>query len=234
MKKTRKAALAPPVGTIFDDVYRTILQKLTILIIPAINEAFGTNYDEHTAIEQLRNEHLELAGKIITDSIIRLGDILYHLECQSNPDGTMVIRMFEYDFAIALEEARKSNVPDCVRFPLSAVIYLRHSSTTPDRLALKVIFPDSQTVSYSVPIIKVQNYSPEDISRKNLWIFLPYYIMRYEKDFDAMERDPAKREAMLKELREMVGILGSAWAIQDMRTFVQISCSSQRKSRIIC
>lgn len=48
--------------------------KLTVLVIPAINEVFGTHYDERTNCEQLRNEHLELSGRIITDSIFRLGE----------------------------------------------------------------------------------------------------------------------------------------------------------------
>ena len=112
MATKRKSPSSPPQkSTIFDDVYRTIVQKLSFLIIPAINEVFGTHYDMKTDISQLRNEHLELAGKIITDSIFRIGKLIYHIECQSTPDGTMALRMFEYDFAIALEEARKAHPP---------------------------------------------------------------------------------------------------------------------------
>ena len=42
---------------------------------------------------------------MVTDSIIRIGNHIYHLECQSSKDETMVIRMFEYDISIALEHA---------------------------------------------------------------------------------------------------------------------------------
>ena len=41
------------------------------------------------------------------DSILQIEDHTYHLECQSSLDGRMVIRMFEYDFSIALELAQK-------------------------------------------------------------------------------------------------------------------------------
>ncbi len=201
MKKTSNNNL--PHGTIFDDVYRTMLQKLPSTIIPAINEAFGTHYDENTSLQQLRNEHLEIGGKIITDSLIRIGENLYHLECQSTPDGTMAIRMFEYDFAIALEDARKQTEPYHIKFPLSAAIYLRHKSTTPDELSLTVEFPDKQKVTYRVPVIKVQKYSLEEIFNKHLWLFIPYYIMRFEDKFAAMEDDPNKRANMLAELKEM-------------------------------
>ena len=82
-------------STIFDDVFRTIAQKMPQLLIPLINEVFHTSYSEEEPFEQLRNEHYEKFGTVVTDSIIRIGNHIYHLECQSSKDKTMVIRMFE-------------------------------------------------------------------------------------------------------------------------------------------
>lgn len=193
----------PPKSTIFDDVYRTIVQKLSFLIIPAINEAFGTHYDMRTDITQLRNEHLELAGKIITDSIFRIGKMLYHIECQSTPDGTIVLRMFEYGFAIALEAACKGKAPYRIRFPLSAVIYLRPDPKVDGALSMEVEFPNGQTITYKVPVISVQDCSLDYIFEKQLWLFIPFYIMRFQKDFKQMEKDREKRKSMLEELSKM-------------------------------
>ena len=53
------------------------------------------------------NEHQLEDGEIITDSCLRIGDMLYHIECQSLDDETMAVRMVEYDFAIALEHRKK-------------------------------------------------------------------------------------------------------------------------------
>ncbi|MBR0092853.1 MAG: hypothetical protein IJP92_14265, partial [Lachnospiraceae bacterium] len=86
---------------IFDNVYRTMATKMPELIIPLINEVFGTNYRSDRKIEQLRNEFYEKDGKIITDSVFRIGDKLYHIELQSTEDRTMALRMIQYDFAIA-------------------------------------------------------------------------------------------------------------------------------------
>ena len=41
-------------GTIFDDVFRTIAQKMPFLLIPLINEVFQTNYSEDIHFQQLR------------------------------------------------------------------------------------------------------------------------------------------------------------------------------------
>ena len=66
-------------STIFDDVFRTIAQKMPQLLIPLINEVFHTSYSEKEPFEQLRNEHYEKFGTVVTDSIIRIGSHIYHL-----------------------------------------------------------------------------------------------------------------------------------------------------------
>ena len=46
-------------STIFDDVFRTIAQKMPQLLIPLINEVFHTSYSYEDHFVQLRNEHYE-------------------------------------------------------------------------------------------------------------------------------------------------------------------------------
>ena len=84
-------------NTIFDDVFRTIVQKMPQLVIPLINEVFQTSYPDDVEIMQWRNEQVTKDKKIITDSCLRIGNKVYHIECQSTDDSTMAIRMIEYD-----------------------------------------------------------------------------------------------------------------------------------------
>ena len=44
-------------NTIFDDVFRTMVEKMPNLAVPLINEIFGTAYPEDIKIIQKRNEH---------------------------------------------------------------------------------------------------------------------------------------------------------------------------------
>ena len=67
-------------STIFDDVFRTIAQKMPQLLIPLINEVFHTSYPENVPIVQLRNEHQQENGEIITDSCLKIAGKLYHIE----------------------------------------------------------------------------------------------------------------------------------------------------------
>lgn len=190
-------------NTIFDDVFRTMVQKMPQLLIPLINEVFQTDYSEHEEFKQLRNEHEEEFGKIITDSIIVIRNKTYHIECQSVDDTTMAIRMVEYDFAIALEQASKSGRMYEMDFPESCVLYLRCSNATPDELNVKVNLPNGESFIYGAKVVKLQNYTKDDIFRKNLLFFLPYYIMRYEKQIKEIADNTEKLQSLLQEYADM-------------------------------
>ena len=192
-------------GTIFDDVFRTIAQKMPYLLIPLINEVFQTNYPEDIHFQQLRNEHYEKLGKIITDSILQIEDHTYHLECQSSLDGRMVIRMFEYDFSIALELAQKNNETFEIEFPQSCVLYIRNhrERSLPDYHEAIVRFVDGQQILYRVPILRAQNYTVDSIFEKRLLILLPYHILRYESFLKNSGTNSKKLEQLLTDYQKI-------------------------------
>ena len=194
-------------STVFDDVFRTIAQKMPQLLIPLINEVFHTNYSEDTDFEQLRNEHYEKYGKIITDSIIRIGPHLYHIECQSKRDADMVIRMFEYDISIALEHTSKAEDIWEIEFPQSCVLYVRNHRHLPEYHTAIVKFADGQQVTYQVPIIRVQKYTVNALFEKQLLILLPYHILRYEYFLKSNKTNEKKVEQLLEDYRKINQLL---------------------------
>ena len=191
-------------STIFDDVFRTIAQKMPQLLIPLINEVFHTSYSEEEHFEQLRNEHYEKYGTVITDSIIQIGNHIYHLECQSSKDKTMVIRMFEYDISIAIEHASYENDEIWeIEFPQSCVLYIRNHRDLPDYHEAVVKFADGQKIRYRVPILQAKKYTVDRIFEKRLLILLPYHILRYEHFLKHNGMDTRKLQQLLADFREI-------------------------------
>ena len=191
-------------STIFDDVFRTIAQKMPQLLIPLINEVFHTSYSEEEHFEQLRNEHYEKYGTVITDSIIQIGNHIYHLECQSSKDKTVVIRMFEYDISIAIEHASYENDEIWeIEFPQSCVLYIRNHRDLPDYHEAVVKFADGQKMRYRVPILQAKKYTVDRIFEKRLLILLPYHILRYEHFLKHNGMDTRKLQQLLADFREI-------------------------------
>ena len=180
-----------------------MIEKMPYLAVPLINEVFHTSYPEDVKITQLRNEHQQKDGEIITDSCLLIGKKMYHIECLSTDDTTMAIRMIEYDFAIAVENAEKQGRRYRIEFPRSCVLFLRSSGNTPDYLEADVIFPDGKTHVYSIPAIKMADYTKDHIFEKNLLMLLPFYIMRYEKKKHDMRKNLELLQILLDEYDEI-------------------------------
>ena len=182
-------------NTIFDDVFRTMIEKMPYLAVPLINEVFHTSYPQDVPIVQLRNEHQQENGEIITDSCLKIGGKLYHIECQSTDDTTMAVRMIEYDFAIAIEYAAKQGRRYEIEFPRSCVLFLRSSGNTPDFLDVEMDVVALAGTPDSV--------CAESIFEKNLLMLLPFYIMRYEKRAHDMRENPRLFQTLLNEYEEI-------------------------------
>ena len=163
-----------------------MIEKMPYLAVPLINEVFHTSYPEDVKITQLRNEHQQKDGEIITDSCLLIGKKMYHIECQSTDDTTMAIR-------------RRYRI----EFPRSCVLFLRSSGNTPDYLEADVIFPDGKTHVYSIPAIKMADYTKDHIFEKNLLMLLPFYIMRYEKKKHDMRKNLELLQILLDEYDEI-------------------------------
>lgn len=185
-------------NTIFDNVFRTMLEKMPELVVPLINEVFGTNYPADIAVEQQRNEHQTKNGEKITDSRLKIADKIYHIECQSTGDAEMVIRMIEYDFAVSLETKQIENGRYKIYFPHSCVLYLRGKGRK-DTLGMDIIMSDGRVIKYELPAIYIERYTQEVIFQKKLLFLLPFYVIRYEKSREDIEKNPEKLQKLLDE-----------------------------------
>lgn len=206
MDKTKNSSNTP-----YDDVYRTLLNDCSTLTIPVVNEAFQRNHSKTEKII-LRNNELfvtEQNGKqqkIITDTNFTLGSIRYHLECQSTEDDTMLLRVFEYDSQLALQNSELTANTLTVYFPNTALLYLRHNQNTPDYMNVKIEV-DGDDCSYRIPVMKVKSYSVDDIFEKELYFLIPFHIFSYEHNFKTYDSDNVKLQELSKVYEEILGRL---------------------------
>ncbi len=194
--------------TPFDDVFRTLSVDCSSLLLPVINEAFGEHYSQDNLIEHGQDNHLNVQDngelhKIISDSnfviVAREGQrIRYQIECQSVPDNSIILRIFEYASAIASEHAEVTSSSIRIAYPRSALIYLRTNANTPDEMMIQLDTPGGE-IAWNVPVIKTQSFTIDDIFEKRLYMFIPYYILTYEKEL----KDAQPDSAVLEEIKEV-------------------------------
>ena len=73
----------------------------------------------------------------------------------------------------------------------------------PDYLEADVVFPDENTYVYSIPTIKMSDYTKDSIFEKNLLMLLPFYIMRYEKKGHDLNNNPELFQLFLYDYEEI-------------------------------
>ena len=212
---------------VYDGVFRTIINDCSWFVLPLINEVFGEHYSGTETIEFHPNEHFisqndEPDSKRITDTNFTVtGSTVkkYHLECESSKYSTRIlVRIFEYDAQIALDESEIEGETIKVTFPNTAVLYLRNSRKTPDSMKVRIIVP-GDSAEYTVPIIKMADYTADDIFRKKLYMLIPFYIFNFEKQFEIINQDEEKLKEVVKEYRSILKKLSDLTEKEEITSF---------------
>lgn len=193
-------------STPYDDVFHTLLNDCSQLIIPVINEVFHESYKGNETITFHANEHYinsqdtKLEKRVTDNCFVIHGETKknYHIECQSTSDSSMLVRMFEYGAQIALDEGKtEKNVLE-VEFPHSAVLFLRSTKNTPDKMKICMKTPGGD-VSYDIPVMKIKEYSLQKIFERNLLFLIPFYIFNHENRLEEYNTNPERLEILRKE-----------------------------------
>lgn len=195
----------------YDDAFRTMVEKSGNLRIPFINEMFQleTPIQANTPIENIANEYYIEEGKgkqrkIITDSVLHIAGKTYHVECQSFDDGTILVRMFEYDVSIALKESQYHAGHLRVTMPHSGVLFLRKTSDTPEDMVV-TIETEGGNVEYSVAALYLADYSLDDLIEKKLLFLFPFYMFNLENEFKGFEQnEEGAREKVITSFNDLL------------------------------
>ena len=197
------------VNTPYDDAFRTLMVKCPMLVIPLVNEAFHEGYELREKVRVFHNEFFvgnRHQKERITDSHIGIGDKRYHAECQSSTDGTITVRIFEYDAQIAAENAQVEKGKADFVFPHSVLLYLRCPIDTPGKIQVSLRVPNGG-IFYEIPILKVPEYTADEVLEKELYFLIPFHIFAYEKELEKINDNPEKLEDLLQVYKRFAVLL---------------------------
>ena len=161
------------------------------LFISVINDIFGKDYPMDTRVDVLpsegyltESETVDGSREIeeqISDFLMKIGNEIYLLECQSYDDGSMAIRIAEYAFIVARQSATWDIGHATIPMPNFSVIYVKKTDKTPKTTTVTFTFPDGKAVDYESANVILEEFTKEYIVEKRLFPYIPFYIARYEK-----------------------------------------------------
>ena len=195
----------------YDNVFKTMKHRHKRLFISVINETFGKDYPLDSKIEVLPSEGYLTEGETntgeknieeqISDFLIKIGNDVFLLECQSYDDDSMAIRIAEYAFITARKFSKWDIGEALIPMPHFSVIYVKRGNKTPEQTNIRFTFPDGQEVVYHADNVILDDFTKEYIIEKELFPYIPFYIARYEKEI-AEEKDISPAIADLEYFRD--------------------------------
>ena len=71
-------------------------------------------------------------------------------------------------------------------------------------MTVRLLLPNGEAASYDVAMAYVSKYTLEEIFKKKLLLFLPFYLFAYEKRFKLYETNPTAREDLVADYRKII------------------------------
>lgn len=217
-----------PAQKLWDNILKSIVHHMPDQLFPLLKHIFGKEYPKGASVELLAAEYTapgksapQNLSSIFADVVMRIAKTdIYHLECQTEKDEYLSFRMFEYDTHIALlygvsKENPADTSPDIdtdrngsytLRFPASIILHLDSNSTVPEKSACQILLSDTPPILYAVTLVKIQNYSLQQIRENHLTIFLPFTLLRFRPRLN-VKRNPVTQKELTMFVNKIIIIL---------------------------
>ena len=254
-KETKKTSRDVKLSTTpYDDAWRTLTTNLPKLLIPMVNEVFGSCFTNRAKVVLRQNEHMfsKLDGeteKRITDtnfsvfdpsdeikSILGNGFRIYEgaiekryiFECESKPvTPAVLIRFVEYSVKSGTELGSVDGKAKLtISIPKIAILSLRTTENTPSEMVLEIQMENGSANS-PVRIMKLSDYDSDSIFEKQLYLLIPFLLFNYEKRFQSIEENDDAYRALMEKFKSIYYRIDDIVAedVEDAGDTEDVACS---------
>ena len=225
----------------YDSTFKTLKVRHARLFISVINEAFQKSYPINSRVEILpsegyfvnasKEEQKNAIEKRESDFLLRIEDDYYLLECQTYDDDSMALRLAEYTFLAARGAASFDQAHVILPLPHFTVVYIKNTEKTPRTTTITYQYPDGTAYDYTTDNIFLSDLTREEIIEKQLYVYIPFYIARYEKELQT-ETNYRKAIEDLEFFRDHLMQLRKDSKLDDSEIFDIRTCVNQIVSHI--
>jgi hypothetical protein len=194
---------------LFDLMFKAILHDASHpALVHFINALFDTCYPPDSPVafastESVSQEAGRLTG-IRSDMLLTVAGDAFIIEAQIQDDENIALRIFQYSIAYAQQTKVAEPEQITLTMPDARIIYWETSRKTPDRVRVRIIFPDKTEHAYEIPTLKMLDQSLETLEQRNLVLLAPFYVLKYRKAVSQGRLSADQRQALAGELKEMV------------------------------
>ena len=190
---------------VYDRSFKRMLTLSEKLLVKFVNKVFGRRFPPDSKVTFLdRNSEKADGSKLEKDLYFSICGERFHIEAQAYQDD-MIIRLFAYAVSSTLDGYQVIDDTHSVfEMPMQAVVFLKDTDRSKDKLYIKLILPDKQEIEYSVHAVRALGYLPADLVENDMEVLLPFQIIRlYGKAKNYDNYSAETKEKFLNEFTEM-------------------------------
>ncbi|MGL5676988.1 MAG: hypothetical protein ACRDDX_11280 [Cellulosilyticaceae bacterium] len=194
-----------------DQILKSLFEVSSKAMIGVINECFDKNYEADEVVIEKQDPHYIKENldyeSIEADIVFKINDVKYHIEFQTRNDKTMEIRMFEYAFYIAKQDAKvQEDGVMTLHIPNQAVIFIEENKEIRDQ-KVRIIFPNGKEMLYDIETIRFWEYTLPTLREKKMYNLLPLVIFRHRKVLERVANNTPKLLEEKESIREDISRL---------------------------
>ncbi|MBD5559404.1 MAG: hypothetical protein HDQ87_03455, partial [Clostridia bacterium] len=199
-------------STPYDDIVRTLLHDSAESIIPVVNHMFGKTYSDKAEITTYTTEHVR---KRANGKVVRRNSDLhfavtekgqtdeYHYEVQTAPDGSILMRFFEYDTHMAFGRREQVGpLHERYRLPNAGLICLRSYGGRPKEMRYTVVTSETEA-DHVIPVLSMGDTTVSKLIEGDLFFLLPFFLFCHVKELEKIEKSPERLEELFAEERRI-------------------------------
>jgi len=147
----------------------------------------------------------------------------------------MALRVFEYDFGKAKDDALQSHKGGgalVLYMPESLVVHLERHASIPDSYRLSIVFRSGHVEEYEVGVFKLWEHGIERLVAEKLYMLLPLTVfsLRHELDRATKGNDKASITQAMEKILEATAKV----ADEAVRLRARNELSKEDQSKIMC
>ena len=190
---------------VYDRSFKRMITLSERLLVKFVNKVFGRHFPLDSKVTLLdRNSEKADGSKLEKDLYFSICGERFHIEAQSYQDD-MIIRLFAYAVSSTADGYEVIDDTHSVfEMPMQAVVFLKDTDRSKDKLYIKLILPDKQEIEYSVHAVRALGYLPAELVENDMEVLLPFQIIRlYGKAKNYDNYSAETKESFLNEFTEM-------------------------------
>ena len=186
------------INMVYDRSFKRMLTLSEKMLVKFVNKVFDKHFPLDSKVTFLdRNSEKADGSKLEKDLYFSICGERFHIEAQAYQDD-MIIRLFAY--AVSSTHDGYEIVDDThsvFRMPMQAVVFLKDTDRSKNKLYIKLILPDEHAV-------RALGYSPAELVENDLEILLPFQIIRlYRRARNYDKYSSETKEKFLADFSEM-------------------------------